>query len=102
MQTTTSLLLPFRGTGIALTRIADQEASKYAEDVFRPLYFAGWHLTDNDVGTFAPLQYGILLRVPEHLRSDPAAIALATALRQADIDFSIQVGGDDELRLIVG
>jgi hypothetical protein len=102
MQTLTSILLPLRGTGIALTRIADQEAWKYADDVFRPLYLAGWHSTDNDVGAFVPLQYGILLCVPEHLRSYPAAIALVTALRQADIDFSVDVGGDDELRLIVG
>lgn len=100
-QTMTRLLLPFRGTGIGFTRIQDPEAWKFAEEMFRPLYFAGWHLTDNEVGVFAPPQYGVLLWVPEHLRSDPAAVALAGALQQAGIAFSVQVGGD-ELRLVVG
>jgi hypothetical protein len=102
VQTVVRLLLPFSGTSIAFTRLQDQEASKFAEDIFRPLYLAGWHLTDNEVGFFAPPQYGVLLCVPNYLRSDPAALALATALQQARIDFSIQVVNSDELRLIVG
>jgi len=101
-QTMTRLLQPFRGSGIAFTRIQDQEAWEFAEDIFRPLYLAGWHFTDNDVGVFAPPRYGILFCVPERLRSDRAALALAAAFRYAQVDFSTQIVTDDELRLIVG
>ncbi len=101
IETLTRLLLPFRGSSIVFTRVQDQEAWEFAEDVLRPLYLAGWQLSDNDVGVFVPPQYGILLCVPEQSNSHTAALALATALREAHIDFSIQIVSDD-LRLIVG
>lgn len=102
MQIVARRLLPFSGTGIAFTRIQDQEASRFAEDFFRPLYLGGWHLTDNEVGIFAPPQFGVLLCVPTTLRTDPAALALANALYEARIGFSIQMVDGSELRLIVG
>jgi len=96
------LLLRFRGSSIAFTRIQDQEAWEFGSDILRPFYLAGWRLSDDDVGIFVPPQYGILLCIPKNLRSDPAALGLVGALKQAEVDFSIQIVNSDELRLIVG
>ena len=92
-------LLPFAGTRISIGRLADAEALNFSGQIIAVLRDAQWNVS---FGTprIGEANYGV-----ECLTSDPsqpAAQALVSALRNAEIPVAIKAWKQDSFLMMVG
>jgi hypothetical protein len=79
------LLLPYAGTSVKLVRLADLEASLFADDITQVLRDAGWNPQVTQAATLSPPVFGIRYSENKDL---PAVAAIVVVLKSLETPVS--------------
>jgi len=77
---------------ITVSRLGDDEARKFGDQIVGTLKAAGWTLHLTGLGAMIPPRYGVFVSIRPTENPTPAVVALVEGLRSAGIEVTISRG----------